>query len=226
MLSMNIKDLLEKMTSYVSIKKIIEKVTEKKNNAEYREFRELLDKMLNSYSNLTKILDSAKQLLHNSVIINENELIRISQKGNDFILKQCDICHKDFHLTSRKENILIFRCGHLMHERCAVNENRTEEEDSEMLECKICRKNEIDSSIVTVSRSTSKSSNEITSSDSNFIVDDNEVKTEEKIEIFKKWKDFDKRHVQTQKMLIENTINIITKSKSKDNSKDSINTSV
>ena len=95
-----------------------------------------------------------------------------------------------------------------------------------MLECKICRKNEIDSSIVTVSRSTSKSSNEITSSDSNFIVDDNEVKTEEKIEIFKKWKDFDKRHVQTQKMLIENTINIITKSKSKDNSKDSINTSV
>ena len=33
MLSMNIKDLLEKMTSYVSIKKIIEKLTEKKNNA-------------------------------------------------------------------------------------------------------------------------------------------------------------------------------------------------
>ena len=46
------------------------------------------------------------------------------------------------------------------------------------------------------------------------------------LEIFKKSKDFDKRHVQTQKMLIENTINIITKSKSKDNSKDSINTSV
>ena len=75
MLSMNIKDLLEKMTSYVSIKKIIEKVTEKKNNAEYREFRELLDKMLNSYSNLTKILDSAKQLLHNSVIINEKDIV-------------------------------------------------------------------------------------------------------------------------------------------------------
>ena len=226
MLSMNIKDLLEKMTSFVSIKKIIEKVTEKNTNAEYREFRELLDKMLNSYSNLTKILDSAKQLLHNSVIINENELIRISQKGNDFILKRCDICHKDFHLTSRKENILVFHCGHLMHERCVMNENSNEEENSEMIECKICRKNEIDSSIITVSRSTSKSSNEITSSDSNFIVDDNEVKTEEKIEIFKKWKDFDKRHVQTKKMLIENTINILAKPKSKDNSKDSINTSV
>ena len=223
-LSENIKDLLEKMTSYVSIEKIIIKVTENNKTAAYREFRELLDKMLNSYNNLTKILDSAKQLLHNSVIINENELIRISQKGNDFILRSCDICHQDFHLTSRKENILVFRCGHLMHERCVVNENN--EEDNEMVECKICRKNEIDSSIVTVSRSTSKSSNEISSSsENNFIIDDDEVKTEEKIEMFRKWKDFDKRHVQTKKLLIENTINLFSQSKSKENSKDSINIS-
>ena len=132
--------------------------------------------MLNSYSNLTKILDSTKQLLHNSVIINENELIRISQKGNDFILRSCDICHQDLHLISKKGNILVFQCVHLMHECCVVNK-----EDNEMVECKICCKNEIDSSIITISLSTSKSSNELySSSKSSFIVDDNKVKAEEK----------------------------------------------
>ncbi len=132
--------------------------------------------MLNSYSNLTKILDSTKQLLHNSVIINENELIRISQKGNDFILRSCDICHQDLHLISKKGNILVFQCVHLMHECCVVNK-----EDNEMVECKICCKNEIDSSIITISLSTSKSSNELySSSESSFIVDDDKVKAEEK----------------------------------------------
>ena len=132
--------------------------------------------MLNSYSNLTKILDSTKQLLHNSVIINENELIRISQKGNDFILRSCDICHQDLHLILKKGNILVFQCVHLMHECCVVNK-----EDNEMVECKICCKNEIDSSIITISLSTSKSSNELySSSESSFIVDDDKVKAEEK----------------------------------------------
>ena len=132
--------------------------------------------MLNSYSNLTKILDSTKQLLHNSVIINESELIRISQKGNDFILRSCDICHQDLHLISKKGNILVFQCVHLMHECCVVNK-----EDNEMVECKICCKNEIDSSIITISLSTSKSSNELySSSESSFIVDDDKVKAEEK----------------------------------------------
>ena len=41
--------------------------------------------------------------------------------------------------------------------------------------------------------------------------------------MFRKWKDFDKLHVQTKKMLIENTINIFSQSRSKENSKDSIN---
>ena len=43
--------------------------------------------------------------------------------------------------------------------------------------------------------------------------------------MFRKWKDFDKLHVQTKKMLIENTINVFSQSRSKENSKDSINIS-
>ena len=54
---------------------------------------------------------------------------------------------------------------------------------------------------------------------------DDKVEAEVKQEMFRKWKDFDNLHVQTKKMLIENTINIFSQSRSKENSKDSINIS-
>ena len=204
-LSNDIKELLEKMCSFVSIKGIIDEVTKRFKTAEFREFKELLLKMLYSYSNQTKILDSAKQLLSNSVIINENDLIKLSMKGNDFVLKNCDICGIDFKKTTKKENIVVFKCGHIMHQHCSALEN------DEGFECKICRKNEIESSVSTYSRSTSRSSdtNDISNNpNSNLIMDDNEERSEEKMAIFHKLKEFDKRNLQTKKMLIENSINL------------------
>ena len=212
-LSVDIKELLEKMCSFVSIKRIVNKVAESSKEATLREFKELLLKMLNSYSNLTKILDSAKQLLSNSVIINENELIRLSNKGNEIILRKCDQCHKEFKKSSKNENIIVFKCGHLMHESCVADEN-------EELECKICRKNEIDSSIVTIrSRGSSKINRDNDSnntSSTNFKSDDDEEKSEEKKEMFHKWRAFDKRNLQMKKMLIDNSIKIFTEYKAKD----------
>ena len=212
-LSVDIKELLEKMCSFVSIKRIVDKVSESSKEATLREFKELLLKMLNSYSNLTKILDSAKQLLSNSVLINENELIRLSNKGNEIILRKCDHCHKEFKKTSKNENIIVFKCGHLMHESCVADEN-------DELECKICRKNEIESSVATIrSRGSSKISRESDSnntSTTNFKSDDDEEKSEEKKEMFHKWRAFDKRNLQTKKMLIDNSINLFSDYKAKD----------
>ena len=39
-------------------------------------------------------------------------------------------------------------------------------------------------------------------------MDDNEKRSEEKMAIFHKLKEFDKRNLQTKKMLIENSINL------------------
>lgn len=68
----DIKDLMEKMCSFVSIKHILDIVSEKNKNAGFKEFREILIKILGSYSNLSSILNQAKHLLTNLVLENEN----------------------------------------------------------------------------------------------------------------------------------------------------------
>jgi hypothetical protein len=138
-LSGEIKDILEKMCSYVSIQKIIENVTENYKNAEFKEFKKLLLKMLSSYSHQKNILISAKNLLANSVLYNVIELKKINQKGNKYNLYKCDQCSKLFnHIAD--EAIYIFRCGHKCHIRCSGNE------DGDVI-CIICRRNEIESSV-------------------------------------------------------------------------------
>ena len=100
-----------------------------------------------------------------------------------------------------------------MHESCVADEN-------DELECKICRKNEIESSVATIrSRGSSKISRESDSnntSTTNFKSDDDEEKSEEKKEMFHKWRAFDKRNLQTKKMLIDNSINLFSDYKAKD----------
>jgi hypothetical protein len=138
-LSSEIKDILEKMCSYVSIQAIITNVTEKYKNAEFNEFKKLLLKMLNSYSHLKNILISAKNLLANSVLYNVKELKKLNQKGCKYNLYKCDQCSKLFNHMS-DEGIYVFGCGHKCHIRCTTTI------DNDII-CIICRKNEIENSV-------------------------------------------------------------------------------
>lgn len=138
-ISQDIKEILEKMCSYVSIQKIITNVTEKYKQAEFKEFKKLLLKMLSSYSHLKNILISAKSLLANSILYNVIELKKLNHKGNKYSLYKCDQCAKLFnHLSD--EAIYVFGCGHKCHIRCAITT------DSDVI-CNICRKNEIENSV-------------------------------------------------------------------------------
>ena len=59
----NIKDLMEKMCSYVSITRIINVVSERNKNAGFKEFRELIMKILYNYSSQTNIFSLSRNLL-------------------------------------------------------------------------------------------------------------------------------------------------------------------
>jgi WD40 repeat protein len=138
-ISQDIKDILEKMCSYVSIQKIITNVTEKYKQAEFKEFKKLLLKMLSSYSHLKNILISAKNLLANSILYNVIELKKLNHRGNRYNLYKCDQCSRLFNHMS-DEAILVFGCGHKCHMKCVGND------DSDVI-CNICRRNEIENSV-------------------------------------------------------------------------------
>lgn len=92
--------------------------------------------MLNSYSHQKNILNSANNLLANSVLYNVIELKKLNSKGIRLTLYKCDYCEKLFNHIS-DEPIFGFFCGHKFHLKCCTVENSN-------LTCEICKKNEFD----------------------------------------------------------------------------------
>ena len=132
-----IKDLLERMSSYVSISRIIEVVTEKNKNAGFKEFRELLIKILNNYDNLSNILLSARRLLSNLVLENEYSFQSLNLQGELLQVDKCDKCHKVIDINAKtKGEILAFLCNHVYHKTCVSQYKR-------VYECPLCRELEI-----------------------------------------------------------------------------------
>ena len=134
-ISKNIEDLLKKMCLHVSIQNIIETVTEIQKDAQYKEFKNILDDMLRSNNSFNRILENTKLILKNSSINYEEERSQSSIRGNCYNNKVCDVCHKNF-IKSKREIISCFGCGHQCHEKCAYCSNNVEE-------CIICRRNAI-----------------------------------------------------------------------------------
>jgi hypothetical protein len=138
----DIKDLMEKMCSYVSIKRILDVVTEKNKNAGFQEFRELLIKILSNYDNLSSIFKSARNLLSNLILQNEGSFQILNSKGELLNIDKCDKCKKAFNksLNNNKENILIFLCNHIFHRTC-IKDIKTEFGKEPV--CPICSELEI-----------------------------------------------------------------------------------
>ena len=100
--------------------------------------------MLSSYSHQKNILNSAKNLLANSILYNVIELKKMNTKGNKYNLYRCDGCNKLFnHLTN--ESINLFGCGHKYHSKCL---GLVKNEEMREIICGICLKNEIENSMV------------------------------------------------------------------------------
>lgn len=138
----DIKELLEKMCSYVSIKRIMEVLSKKNQNAGFKEFKELLVKILANYDNLSNIFVSARSLLTNLVLENENSFQILNLKGELLNFDKCDKCQKPFNksLNNNKEKVVVFSCNHIYHRNC-VKIERTKYGNEPV--CPVCRELEI-----------------------------------------------------------------------------------
>jgi hypothetical protein len=138
-ISKEIKDLMEKMCSFVSVTQILNFVSEHNKNAGFKEFREVLSKILFSYSNFTNILYSTRKLLTNSILGDENNFLKLNLKGDLLNVQKCDLCKGEFKEgKGKKELIIVFNCHHAFHKDCIVKNKQQRN-----IECPICRELEI-----------------------------------------------------------------------------------
>ena len=120
----DIKDLMDNMCSYVSITKIMNVVSERNKDAGFKEFKELIMKILNNYSSQTNIFVSTRNLLSNLIFENEGLFQSLNQEGDLLDFQNCDGCKKEFNKDfMNKEKVILFNCKHMYHKNCVEKEN-------------------------------------------------------------------------------------------------------
>ena len=132
----DIKELLEKMCVFVSINRILEVVSKQNKNAGYKEFKELLMKIVNSYSNLSSLLFSARKLLNNLVLNNEYIFQNLNLRGECLKSLKCGKCKEIIKKSmTNKELIIVFNCKHVFHKKCII---KNEYNNIKEIFCPIC----------------------------------------------------------------------------------------
>ena len=145
-ISDNIKDLLEKMSIYVGVKRVLDVVSEENKTAGYKEFKPILLKIFETYDNQSFILNSVIRLFINACFENMKYFKIENFGGSHLELIKCDVCKKNFTYIKTLEDrkILVFKCSHIMHCYCSYKE---EINDKDVSVCPICRKNEINNAV-------------------------------------------------------------------------------
>ena len=188
----DIKDLTEKMCSYVSIRRIIEVVTEKNKDSGIREYKDLIMRLLGIYSNSTDILFSVKRLLTSLIFQNENLFREYNSKGG-ILNKRCDKCHKE--ITSNK--IIIFNCKHTFHKECIKIQNTQFGKEAI---CPICPYIEFDDN---------NDKNSLIKNNRNIIKDNNKQEAFLASKITQKFQNYDNKDLKKNKLMIDNSLNCI-----------------
>ena len=144
-ISDSIKDLLEKMSIYVGIKRVLEVIQEKNKTASFKEIKPILTRMFEQYSNQNYLLECVRKLLVNTCFINYKLYEKNYNKGKEFNLINCDVCNSNFaqefsEKQLKMNKILLFKCGHIFHFICLIN--HVDNSNNSFL-CPICQKDDI-----------------------------------------------------------------------------------
>ena len=125
------------MCSFVSVKRILEVVTDKNKISKFGEYKELIMKLLRIYNNSANILFSVKRLLTSLIFQTEHSFQEFNTKG-DLIDKNCSKCNKEF----KNDKVYKFNCMHIFHKYCIIIKNT--ELGKEGI-CPICQETENES---------------------------------------------------------------------------------
>ena len=207
-ISKEIKELMEKMCSFVSVTQILNFVSEHNKNAGFKEFRELITKILSSYSNFTNILYSTRYLLTNAILEDEHYFQNLNLKGELLNSNKCDLCKKEFkEELGKKELLMVFNCNHIFHKECIIKKKSRYEKNPV---CPLCSEIEFDSG-------NDKGKSLINKN--NFIINEEDEKTDNKFLVkvganarktLQKLERYDERSLEKHVLMINNSITVLT----------------
>ena len=129
--------ILDKMSDYITLDLIVEKIYQKCKESNMREFYIFLDKSFYAFRRTETILQSGRNLMSTSVLIQYDNMAEINTEGKQIYIIQakCDFCKQNLK-NANSYSFKLFECGHKYHLNCCA-----EEKDEKV--CYICTKKEI-----------------------------------------------------------------------------------
>ena len=129
--------ILDKMSDYITLDLLVEIIANNCNEGKIIEFYTFLDKSFFSFRRTETILESGKNLMSTSILIQYDDFGKIKTEGQFVVINKnrCDFCKNNltkFNSFSMK----MFECGHRYHLSCCAEENQVKV-------CYICTKEEI-----------------------------------------------------------------------------------
>ena len=129
--------ILDKMSDYITLDLLVDIIANNCNEGKIIEFYTFLDKSFFSFRRTETILESGKNLMSTSILIQFDDFGKIKTEGKHIVVykNKCDFCKNcldKFNSYSMK----LFECGHRYHLSCCA------EEKGEMC-CYICTKEDI-----------------------------------------------------------------------------------
>ena len=134
----NIQLILDKMSDYITLDLLVEIIAHNCNEGKIIEFYTFLDRSFYAFRRTETILNSGKNLMSTSVLIQYDELGRMKTVGKHIYLAEdkCDYCKKDLQ-NLFSYSFKLFECGHKYHLNCCAQEKGE-------IVCYVCTKEEIE----------------------------------------------------------------------------------
>ena len=139
-ISEDINIFILKMYPHIDMKSILEEIYKKTQMTEFKGFSNILCQFVKEQIIFKNIFNKIKSLLDYSISCNYKEKNKYNIKGNNYAIKECNYCHKNFE---DKDNLLLLKCGHVTHKNnnCCININ------NQFNTCRICYNKELKQSI-------------------------------------------------------------------------------
>ena len=139
-ISEDINIFILKMYPHTDMKSLLIEIYKKTEMTDFKGFNNILNCFVKEQIIYKDIFNKIKSLLDYSINDNYKEKTSHNIKGIQYLIEKCDFCNK---LFKDNENILLLKCGHIVHKNrncCFTNKDKYNS-------CRICYNNKIKESI-------------------------------------------------------------------------------
>jgi len=137
------KDVLMNMMSYISLPAVLQKIMQDRtyNSGKFGEIKDLILGMLDTYNYELTLLKTTNNLLGKDLHGQYYQEKKILTQGFSPSTNLCYLCGRTFSLknTGERNEMILFRCGHVYHHTCLQGSVGYDEE----LMCVECSKNSV-----------------------------------------------------------------------------------